>query len=245
MSSAEPLVGYEPAELNFSLELNKQLSSSIRLWNRTDSHVVYKLLTTNPRKYGVRSKVGVLPPRSYCDIRVTTRPVKEAPCCMRSKDRFMIRSAIASPGTTAEDAQNMFKNGAGDAFPVSKLRVAYSWPDSSSVSSEVNNVPNLPQVTTPDIEPADNGAEVTIPDMGPDDNVAQNSPMKLLEFQPPELKIHSVNQEKDSSCLLQLSNSTTDHVAFRVGFYCLRKRIQSKNGVSSHVTCVYPFIDLV
>ncbi|XP_011070115.1 vesicle-associated protein 1-4 [Sesamum indicum] len=141
----EQLLGFEPPELSFPFELDKQLSCSMRLLNKTENHVAFKLLTTNPKKYGVRPRIGILAPGSACDITVTMRAVKEAPQNMRCKDKFMIQSAVASPDATKEDALNMFNRDAGHVFQESKLRVVYSNPTVEAPAMENPN-PNGPEM---------------------------------------------------------------------------------------------------
>ncbi|KAK4422864.1 Vesicle-associated protein 1-1 [Sesamum alatum] len=151
----EQLLSFEPSELSFPFEVDKQLSCSMRLLNKTENHVAFKLLSTNPKKYGVRPRIGILAPGSACDITVTMRAVKEAPQNMRCKDKFMIQSAVASPDATKEDALNMFNREAGHVFKESKLRVVYSTPTVEAPVMENPN-PNGPETRKLlDIQPSE------------------------------------------------------------------------------------------
>ncbi|KAL8498406.1 hypothetical protein ACS0TY_021649 [Phlomoides rotata] len=201
---AEPLLSFEPSELSFPFELNKQLSSSIRLLNKTNNYVAFKLLSTNPRKYVVRPRIGILLPGSTRDISVTTtRVLRDAPQNMRCKDKFMIRSAVATPSATLEDAPRMFDREAGHSFHEWILRVIYSIPTESSLA-------------TSDIENPDSHVpEATDSVMETHGNDLQTSTRKLLDVQPPELQLPS-SLNKELSCSIQLSNVTDHHVAFRV-----------------------------
>ncbi|PIN05391.1 VAMP-associated protein involved in inositol metabolism [Handroanthus impetiginosus] len=231
--SAEQLLSFEPSELSFPFELNKQLASSIRLLNNTDNHVAFKLLTTNPKKYGVRPKIGILLPGAACDITVTTRVAMGVRYNMRCKDKFMIQSGVANADTTTEDVQKMFNKEAGDVFQESKLRVVYTKPPESSfelsaVESPNSNPPAVesprsnpfavesPQSNLPAVEiPKSNVPEVTNPVIHPPENVLQMSPRKLLDVQPPELQF-PLSPDEELSRSIQLSNVTESHVAFRV-----------------------------
>ncbi|KAI3453493.1 hypothetical protein Pfo_010156 [Paulownia fortunei] len=214
----EPLLNFEPSELSFSFELNKQLSSSIRLLNKTQNHLAFKLLTTNPRNYGVRPRIGILLPGSACDITVTARVVREAPHNMRCKDKFMIQSAVASPGATMEDARKMFNKEAGHVFQECKLQVVYSKPTESSfgVSVMENSNSNVPEVTNHVVEPHD--------------NVLQMSTRKLLHVQPRELQF-PLSLNKELSCSLQLSNVTENQVAFKVKNVSPKYLVQPNIGI--------------
>ncbi|KAI3473841.1 hypothetical protein Pfo_027998 [Paulownia fortunei] len=119
----EKLLCIEPQELTF-LELGKQASCTIRLSNNSREHVAFKVMTTNPEKYFVRPNIGVLLPRSSCDVKVTMLGPKEAPSNMHCKDKFLIKSLVASPGDTAESSRKLF-NEKGRVAESCKLRVVY------------------------------------------------------------------------------------------------------------------------
>ncbi|KAG8382423.1 hypothetical protein BUALT_Bualt05G0075700 [Buddleja alternifolia] len=219
--SREALLNFEPQELSFPFELNKQLSSSIQLWNNTQNPVAFKLLSTNPKKYGVRPRIGVLLPGSACEITVTMVAMREAPHNMRCKDKFMIQSAVASPGSTTEDARKMFNKEAGHIFQESKLRVVYCKPTESSAIENSNS----------------NNSEVTELIVEPHDNVLPMSMIKLLDIQPPQLQ-YPVKMNKDFSCSIRLSNVNENHVAFRVKTASPKYFVQPNKGiVLPHSTC--------
>ncbi|GKD46352.1 vesicle-associated protein 1-2-like protein, partial [Tanacetum coccineum] len=102
MSTGE-LLSVDPIELKFPFELNKQISSSLQLTNKTDNHVGFKVKTTNPKKYCVRPNTGVVLPQSTCEIIVTMQAQKDAPPDMQCKDKFLLQSVVASPGAAPKD----------------------------------------------------------------------------------------------------------------------------------------------
>lgn len=128
MSTGE-LLSIEPVELKFPFELKKQISSSLQLSNKTDNYVAFKVKTTNPKKYCVRPNTGIVLPRSTCDIIVTMQAQREAPPDMQCKDKFLLQSVIASPGSNLKDINaEMFSKEAGHVVEESKLRVVYVSP---------------------------------------------------------------------------------------------------------------------
>lgn len=128
MSTGE-LLNIQPDELQFPFELRKQISCSLQLSNKTDNYVAFKVKTTNPKKYCVRPNSGVVLPRSTCDVTVTMQAQKEAPSDMQCKDKFLLQSVIASPGTTTKDINpEMFSKEAGHNVEECKLRVVYVAP---------------------------------------------------------------------------------------------------------------------
>ncbi|XP_047948830.1 vesicle-associated protein 1-2-like [Salvia hispanica] len=125
MSNGE-LLQIEPLELQFPFELKKQISCSMRLFNKTDNFVAFKVKTTNPKKYCVRPNTGVVAPHSTCDVIVTMQAQKEAPPDMQCRDKFLLQSVVVSPGSSAKDiTAEMFSKDSGNQVDECKLRVTY------------------------------------------------------------------------------------------------------------------------
>ncbi|XP_059657544.1 vesicle-associated protein 1-1-like [Cornus florida] len=128
MSTGE-LLSIEPLELKFPFELKKQISCSLQLSNKTEKPVAFKVKTTNPKKYCVRPNTGIVLPRSKCDVIVTMQAQKEAPPEMQCKDKFLLQSVVASPGTTPKEiTPELFNKEAGHVVEECKLRVIYVSP---------------------------------------------------------------------------------------------------------------------
>ncbi|CAL9073585.1 unnamed protein product [Musa textilis] len=123
------LLGVEPLELKFPFELNKQISCSVQLSNKTEDFLAFKVKTTNPRKYCVRPNVGIILPRSTCDVVVTMQAQREAPPEMQCKDKFLLQSIATSSTTTLNDiTQEMFSKEPGKIVDEVKIQVAYVSP---------------------------------------------------------------------------------------------------------------------
>ncbi|KAJ8749006.1 hypothetical protein K2173_013448 [Erythroxylum novogranatense] len=123
------LLSIEPQELQFPFELKRQISCSLQLLNKSDNYVAFKVKTTNPKKYCVRPNTGVVLPRSTCDVVVTMQAQKEMPPDMQCKDKFLLQSVVASPGTTPKDiTTEMFNKQAEHEVEECKLRVVYVVP---------------------------------------------------------------------------------------------------------------------
>ncbi|KAK1278153.1 Vesicle-associated protein 1-2 [Acorus gramineus] len=127
--STGALLDIEPQELKFPFELKKQISCSLRLSNKSDGYVAFKVKTTNPKKYCVRPNTGVVPPRSSCDVVVTMQAQREAPPDLQCKDKFLLQSIVTSPGATQKDVlPEMFTKESGNTVEECKLRVLYVSP---------------------------------------------------------------------------------------------------------------------
>ncbi|KAD6453134.1 hypothetical protein E3N88_07839 [Mikania micrantha] len=128
MSTGE-LLSIEPQELQFQFELKKQISCSMQLRNDTNDYVAFKVKTTNPKKYCVRPNTGVVLPHSTCDVIVTMQAQREAPPDMQCKDKFLLQSAVASPGATTKDiTPELFNKESGNKVEECKLKVNYVAP---------------------------------------------------------------------------------------------------------------------
>ncbi|XP_071718243.1 vesicle-associated protein 1-2 [Rutidosis leptorrhynchoides] len=123
------LLNIEPQELNFPFELKKQIACSMQLLNKTDHHVAFKVKTTNPKKYCVRPNSGIVLPRSTCNVTVTMQAQKEAPADMQCRDKFLLQSAVASPGATPKDVTpELFNKESNNQVEECKLKVNYVAP---------------------------------------------------------------------------------------------------------------------
>ncbi|KAF9613091.1 hypothetical protein IFM89_005570, partial [Coptis chinensis] len=123
------LLRVDPQELKFPLELKKQVSCSLQLSNNTENYIAFKVKTTNPKKYCVRPNTGIVLPRSTSDVTVTMQAQREFPSDMQCKDKFLLQSVTASPGTTPKDINaDMFNKESGNLVEECKLRVIYVSP---------------------------------------------------------------------------------------------------------------------
>ncbi|KAL2238013.1 UNVERIFIED_CONTAM: Vesicle-associated protein 1-1, partial [Sesamum indicum] len=123
----DKLLNIEPQELKFLFELRKKASCTIRLNNYSRNPVAFKVMTTNPQKYSARPNIGIVLPRSSCDVTVTMGAPKEIPPNMECKDKFVIKSVVTSPGATVEATRRLF-NERGLLVEECKLRVLYISP---------------------------------------------------------------------------------------------------------------------
>ncbi|KAJ4834414.1 hypothetical protein Tsubulata_050209 [Turnera subulata] len=97
------LLDIHPLELKFTFVLNKQSSCTIQLMNKSDQYVAFKVKTTSPTKYHVRTNLGLIMPKGTCDVTVTMQAQKVAPANLQCKDKFLIQSTAVALGTDEED----------------------------------------------------------------------------------------------------------------------------------------------
>lgn len=118
------LLGIDPIELRFPFELNKQISCTLQLTNKTDKQVAFKVKTTSPKKYCVRPNNGMVAPRSKADVVVTMQAQRDAPPDMQCKDKFLVQSAIVAK-EIKEVTGDIFTKDSGNIVDEVKLKVVY------------------------------------------------------------------------------------------------------------------------
>ncbi|XP_028557090.1 vesicle-associated membrane protein-associated protein C16G5.05c-like [Dendrobium catenatum] len=133
------LLEIQPRELKFTFELKKQSSCLVRLSNKSNEYVAFKVKTTSPKRYCVRPNTGVIMPRSTCDFTVTMQAQRTAPPDMQVKDKFLVQSTIVPFGSTDEDiTSTFFSKESGNFIEECKLRVVLVSPPHSPVLQPVN-----------------------------------------------------------------------------------------------------------
>ncbi|XP_077245074.1 vesicle-associated protein 1-2-like [Tasmannia lanceolata] len=188
MSSGE-LLEIEPQELKFPFELKKQISCSLQLSNKTDNYVAFKVKTTNPKKYCVRPNTGIVMPRTTCDIIVTMQAQREAPPDMQCKDKFLLQSVIANPGTAPKDiTPEMFNKESGNLVEECKLRVIYVSP---------------PQPPSPVAEGSEEGSPPRV-------SLSDNGNSHASEFSAVSRAAYSESQDKSSEAKVLISRLTEE-----------------------------------
>ncbi|KAL9177930.1 hypothetical protein ABFS82_01G092600 [Erythranthe guttata] len=133
--STQKLLDIDPQPLAFRFELGRQASCRIKISNNSQGHVAFKVLTTSPQRFGARPNVGVLKPKSCVEITVIMQGPTEIPYNMECNDKFMIRSAIATPNHTPENAHELF-NEEVRADEGCSLKVVYVIPNASTSQQE-------------------------------------------------------------------------------------------------------------
>ncbi|KAL3381782.1 hypothetical protein AABB24_001733 [Solanum stoloniferum] len=133
------LVEIAPRELKFMFEPKKQSSCTIRLINKSQNHVAFKVKTTSPKKYCVRPNTGIIKPRASCDFTVTMQAQKAPPPDMACKDKFLVQCTVVAEETVEEDITSaMFSKDDGKYVQENKMRVILVSPPGSPVLSPIN-----------------------------------------------------------------------------------------------------------
>nr|XP_043630381.1 proline-rich receptor-like protein kinase PERK5 [Erigeron canadensis] len=105
------LLSIDPHELHFPFELMKEISISLQLKNKTNSHVAFKVKTTQPTKYAADPTTGILLPKSTRDVSFTMQAQKEAPQDMECNDKCLLQSVIVNPEFLLNDITKELESG--------------------------------------------------------------------------------------------------------------------------------------
>ncbi|KAK6935107.1 Major sperm protein (MSP) domain [Dillenia turbinata] len=126
MSASNQLVSVSPEELKFQFELDRQCFCDMKVANKTEHHVAFKVKTTSPKKYFVRPNTGVIQPWDSCVIRVTLQPQREYPPDMPCKDKFLLQSTIVAAHTDVDELPaDTFNKDSERQIEECKLKVVY------------------------------------------------------------------------------------------------------------------------
>ncbi|KAL4577994.1 hypothetical protein LXL04_014109 [Taraxacum kok-saghyz] len=140
MMNAE-LLEIQPQEVKLIFEFQKQSSCFIRLANKSDHHVAFKVKTTSAKKYCVRPHTGVIKPNLSCVFTVTMQAQDTAPSDFPCNDKFLIQSTIVPKGTKEEHiTSTMFCKDNGKHVEEKKLQVVLVSPPSSPELSPMNEI---------------------------------------------------------------------------------------------------------
>lgn len=171
----------------------------MRLINKTDQYVAFKVKTTSPKKYCVRPNVGVIEPKATHEFVVIMQAPKTAPVDMTCKDKFLIQNTTVAEGTGEEDlTSEMFSKDSGRHVEESKLRVFLVTPSLSPEMSPINGTPkqvdehmDSKTVSNEDLKPVNSAEVEPIQDV-------KIKPIKNVTFEPMKVVDSSVAKDVES-----------------------------------------------
>ncbi|KAM0861975.1 hypothetical protein ACQ4PT_045541 [Festuca glaucescens] len=99
----DDMLGIEPLELHFPFELNKQISCSLKLTNKTDAYIAFNVQTMGNLPYCTEPNKDIVPPRSKCSVNITLEAQDKAPWDMQRENEFIVWSAKVNDGFAAKD----------------------------------------------------------------------------------------------------------------------------------------------
>ncbi|KAJ2109309.1 phosphatidylinositol-binding protein scs2 [Coemansia sp. S142-1] len=138
---------YEPGDaLAFNKPFKAVTQDMLRLTNKNNSPVAFKVKTTAPKQYCVRPNAGRIEPGESVEVQVVLQPMKEEPPVdFKCRDKFLVQSIQITPEMESmpmTELWAMVEREAKSSINEKKLRVRYT--------SDSSNGTQQPQSPTDD-----------------------------------------------------------------------------------------------
>lgn len=136
------LLSFNPLELSFSFEPNKQTSCTLQLTNERDDQIGFDIQATNPfYEYKIEPNKGMVPPHSECNVIITLEAQQKAPQGMMRMDQLTVRMAVVEESLMAKDiTPDMFDGETGNMVDEVDLAVVFATQDAKSTQTERGQV---------------------------------------------------------------------------------------------------------
>ncbi|KAJ2492343.1 phosphatidylinositol-binding protein scs2 [Coemansia sp. RSA 2050] len=121
---------YEPGDaLSFNKPFKAVTQDVLRLTNKNNSPVAFKVKTTAPKQYCVRPNAGRIEPGDSVEVQVVLQPMKEEPPVdFKCRDKFLVQSIQITPEMESmpmTELWAMVEREAKSSINEKKLRVRY------------------------------------------------------------------------------------------------------------------------
>ncbi|KAJ2896429.1 phosphatidylinositol-binding protein scs2 [Coemansia aciculifera] len=121
---------YEPGDaLSFKQPFKAATQDVLRLTNKNNSPVAFKVKTTAPKQYCVRPNAGRIEPGDGVKVEVVLQPMKEEPAAdFKCRDKFLVQSIQITPEMESmpmTELWAMVEREAKSSINEKKLRVRY------------------------------------------------------------------------------------------------------------------------
>lgn len=122
------LLSFNPLELSFSFEPNKQKSCTLELTNERDDQIGFDIQAMNPfYEYKIEPNKGMVPPHSECNVIITLEAQQKAPQGMMRMDQLTVRMAVVEESLMAKDiTPDMFDGETGNMVDEVDLAVVFA-----------------------------------------------------------------------------------------------------------------------
>ncbi|CAM0884764.1 unnamed protein product [Alopecurus aequalis] len=124
------LLDFDPLELHFPFEINKEISCPVQLTNTRDHYVKFhiQLLNSSSTKhYRIEPNRGIVPPQSKTNVMVILQAQNIRPHDIMGKDEFVVRCTVVKDGLMAHNiSKDMFDGMSGDVVDMATLTAAFA-----------------------------------------------------------------------------------------------------------------------
>jgi hypothetical protein len=121
----DDMLGIKPLELRFPFEFQKQITSIVKLINRTKDYYAFKIETPS-QQYHTEPNKGIVSPQSKCTVQITMQKQETAPQGMPYTDDFIVQSTKVNGDLRAEDITgHVFNKGPGEVDEVNLMILVF------------------------------------------------------------------------------------------------------------------------
>lgn len=142
----DDLLGIEPLELCFALELNKEISNEVVLTNETGNSVAFNIKTVSQQQYCTQPDKGIVPPNSKSTVKITLQAQETMTLgSMPRDDEFIVQSTKVRDGLTDEEVtEDMFNDEAAGKL-VDEVNLTVVYDDEPEKPQAIQSLePNVP-----------------------------------------------------------------------------------------------------
>ncbi|KVH96616.1 vesicle-associated protein 3-1-like [Cynara cardunculus var. scolymus] len=117
----------EPEELKFLFKPKVQIMCIVKLINKSNRYIAYKVKTTRPKLYCVRPNIGIVKPDSTCEVHVTRQAQAILPVSSEiEKEKFLFERMFVPESMALEEVSSIFLSKDGDTdINKKKLKVVF------------------------------------------------------------------------------------------------------------------------
>ncbi|KAH9313384.1 hypothetical protein KI387_028419, partial [Taxus chinensis] len=122
------LVAVEPLEMRIDFKRGQKAHARFRLQNLMHTmSVAFKVLATEPKKYGVRPGMAIVPPLGKIWVEVTMAAQAELPSLITvSEDKLFVKSLMLPTGKATDSELNMLFSSNNHIFNDATLKVLFT-----------------------------------------------------------------------------------------------------------------------
>lgn len=148
MAKTEAILKIEPeTELRFRGPFKEPVSVVMKLSNRTDRKVCFKVKTTAPKRYCVKPTTGVIDPKGLVTILVTLQPFDPNDPNEKGKHKFQVLSVYAPE--TEFNIETLWKEASGETIHDWKLKCVLEMPEEGAAQVPSTTAPVAEAATAP------------------------------------------------------------------------------------------------
>ncbi|KAL6707939.1 phosphatidylinositol-binding protein scs2 [Coniothyrium glycines] len=174
-------VELDPVELGFRRPFQHEVSQTLRLYNKNESPVAFKVKTTAPKQYCVRPNSGRIEPGQDVEVQILLQAMKEdPPPDTKCRDKFLVQSVLVTADKEFTNVGSLWahiEQTSKSSIQEKKIRVLFlPAEESASTPARANGAsresllgasPNTPEAVTPQRGVSEASGPISVPSERP------------------------------------------------------------------------------